>query len=95
MAKTTSTKTARTETTEGKRSVPSTAQLTAARSLVQDTSVELEAAARQLRSAHSFNDADERQRRVSIATKRHTRARRDHDEAVAEFARLKAEASLR
>ena len=56
---------------------------------VQRADAELEGAIRQARSAGSFNDADERSRRTDIAQARLAAARKEHDAAVAEFARLK------
>lgn len=68
---------------------PTMDDLAQQRAKVKATSDELNSALRQLRSAHSFNDADERNRRVDLAESRLLDARSAHDAALAEWSEMK------
>jgi hypothetical protein len=68
---------------------PTEDEIRTARQPVADANAELEAAARQLRSAYSFNDADERNRRIGIAQKRHSAAVIGADKALKQWRSFK------
>lgn len=72
---------------------PTILELTAARVAAESAQDVLASATRQLRSAHSFNDADERAKRIAIAEERFTKAKAAAEAATARFEQLKADAS--